>query len=298
MARPGGLASIPPCPSLAAGQAAARARPAPSPVAFDPSSEADRIVLDSYAPAGVIVDADLQIRRFRGRTGPYLEPGPGRVSFDLLRMAREGLAGELSSALREAKKGEAAVHRKGIRILRDDRVVAVGFDVIPMHSPTGEPSFLVLFQDMPQADKEAPGTEADRSAQDRRRPVSADRGVGAGAGRDEGVRPSRPRGQGIGERRAPLGQRGTAVYERGVAERQRGAGDSLGGSAVRQRGAADAERRAARSERPTRQAQRGADGQERRSCKKSMPRSTVARSNSEAPETTRLRSSTPCGSPS
>ena len=72
---------------------------------FDPSKEADRIVLDSYAPAGVIVDADLQIRRFRGRTGPYLEPGPGRVSFDLLRMAREGLAGELSSALREAKKG-------------------------------------------------------------------------------------------------------------------------------------------------------------------------------------------------
>ncbi len=61
-------------------------------------------MLDGYAPAGVIVDADLQIRRFRGRTGPYLEPGPGRVSFDLLRMAREGLAGELSSALQRSEE--------------------------------------------------------------------------------------------------------------------------------------------------------------------------------------------------
>ncbi len=171
-ARSGGLAPIPPVP-VPHGGSGGRRRPAPyhRRRTSIPPSEADRIVLDSYAPAGVIVDADLQIRRFRGRTGPYLEPGPGRVSFDLLRMAREGLAGELSSALREAKKGGTAVHRKGIRILRDDRVAAVGFDVIPMRSPTGEPSFLVLFHDMPPADKEAPATEARRLAQDRGRSV-------------------------------------------------------------------------------------------------------------------------------
>ena len=162
-ARSAGCAFIPPSPSLPVGQPAATPRPASSPVDFDPSREADRIVLDSYAPVGVIVDADLQIRRFRGRTGPYLEPGPGRVSFDLLRMAREGLAGELSGALREAKKCEATVHRREIRILRDGRVVAVGFDVIPITSPSGEASFLVLFHDMPQADKETPGTELERS---------------------------------------------------------------------------------------------------------------------------------------
>jgi two-component system, chemotaxis family, CheB/CheR fusion protein len=160
-ARSGGLAPIPPVPSPIAGQVVPISGPVPSPADFDSSKEADRIVLDGYAPAGVIVDADLQIRRFRGRTGPYLEPGPGRVSFDLLRMAREGLAGELSGALREAKKVGAVVHRKGVRILRDDRVAAVSFDVIPMRSPAGEASFLVLFRDVPQADKEAPATEAE-----------------------------------------------------------------------------------------------------------------------------------------
>jgi two-component system, chemotaxis family, CheB/CheR fusion protein len=154
--RPGGVAFVPPSPFRPAGEGVDTPSPVPQPVDFDPSTEADRIVLGSYAPVGVIVDADLQIRRFRGRTGPYLEPGPGRVSFDLLRMARGGLAGELSGALREATKDGIAVHRKGVRILRDDHVALVDFDVIPMRSPTGEPSFLVLFQDVPWVDKEAP----------------------------------------------------------------------------------------------------------------------------------------------
>ena len=157
VARSGGLAVIPPALLHPTSEGGTTPNPVSPLVDFDPSMEADRIVLGSYAPAGVIVDADLQIRRFRGRTGPYLEPGPGRVSFDLLRMAREGLAGELSGALREAKQGgAAAVHRSGVRILRDGRVAAVSLDVIPMQSPTGEPSFLVLFHDMPHSAKEAP----------------------------------------------------------------------------------------------------------------------------------------------
>jgi two-component system CheB/CheR fusion protein len=147
-ARPGDLGpvplSLPPRPN----KDAPTAPPTAPAVDFDPSTEADRIVLDGYAPAGVIVDADLQIRRFRGHTGAYLEPGPGRVSYDLLRMAREGLAGELKSALGEARRGGTTVRRRGVRILRDARVAVVGFDVIPMGSPSGEDSFLVLFHDL------------------------------------------------------------------------------------------------------------------------------------------------------
>jgi two-component system CheB/CheR fusion protein len=151
-ARPGSFAPLPLSPALRLGKETAAPVAGPPAADFDPSNEADRIVLDRYAPAGVIVDADLQVRRFRGHTGPYLEPGPGRVSYDLLRMAREGLSGELRAALREARKGGAAVHRRGIRILRDGRVAIVGFDVIPIGSPYGEDSFLVLFNDLPSGE--------------------------------------------------------------------------------------------------------------------------------------------------
>jgi hypothetical protein len=35
---------------------------------------ADEIVLHRYAPAGLIVNADLEILEFRGNTTPYLQP--------------------------------------------------------------------------------------------------------------------------------------------------------------------------------------------------------------------------------
>jgi two-component system CheB/CheR fusion protein len=179
------LAYVPPSLSRPAVRLTTTPVPVLSPAQFDPSQEADRIVLGSYAPVGVIVDADLQIRQFRGRIGPYLEPGPGRVSFDLLRMAREGLGGELTSALREVKKGAASVHRQGIRILRDDRVVTVGFDLEPIKSPSGEASFLVLFYDMPPADTVASGADIGRL------PESADEAAGRIAELEEEVAETR-----------------------------------------------------------------------------------------------------------
>ncbi|MHB0979520.1 MAG: chemotaxis protein CheB [Thermoleophilia bacterium] len=150
------IAAAPALP-FATGGGRAVVSPDASPPEFDLAREADRIVLDDYAPIGVIVDADLQIRQFRGSTNPYLQLAAGRASFDLVRMAREGLAGELRSALREvAKNGGVPVHREDIRILRDGDVAAVGFSVIPMKSPTGESSFLNLFRATPRARGERP----------------------------------------------------------------------------------------------------------------------------------------------
>ena len=140
---------IPPAPKPATPQSAAATSPAPVPPApFDLAREVERVLLESYAPAGVIVDADLQIREYRGNVEPYLRFTPGRASFDLVRMARNGLAGELRTALKEAGTHGAPVHRRGIRLLRDDQVSAVGFDVLPIKSPSGETVFLVLFLDM------------------------------------------------------------------------------------------------------------------------------------------------------
>ena len=45
---------------------------------FDVQKEADRIVLSQYAPAGLIVNENLQILHFRGQTSPYLSPSAGR----------------------------------------------------------------------------------------------------------------------------------------------------------------------------------------------------------------------------
>ncbi|TMI26057.1 protein-glutamate O-methyltransferase CheR [Candidatus Bathyarchaeota archaeon] len=66
--------------------------------------EADRILLTRYSPASAIVNGDLEIVQFRGRTGAFLEPAPGKASLNILKMARQGLMTDLRLALDKAKR--------------------------------------------------------------------------------------------------------------------------------------------------------------------------------------------------
>jgi len=66
--------------------------------------EADRITINLFAPPGVLINADLQVLQFRGSTSAFLEPPVGKASFDVLKMAREGLMLPLRSAPRSTKR--------------------------------------------------------------------------------------------------------------------------------------------------------------------------------------------------
>src|SRR5258706_6843958 len=54
-------------------------------------AEVSRVLMDRFAPPGVVVDNDMQIVQFRGQTGAFLEPAQGEASLNLLKMAHEGL---------------------------------------------------------------------------------------------------------------------------------------------------------------------------------------------------------------
>ena len=66
--------------------------------------EADRALLGRYAPAGVIVNEQLEVLEFRGDTHLYLHNSPGEANLSFLRMAREGIASELAAAFRKRKR--------------------------------------------------------------------------------------------------------------------------------------------------------------------------------------------------
>jgi two-component system CheB/CheR fusion protein len=107
--------------------------------------EADRITLTRFAPAGVIINEDMEILEFRGDTSTYLKPAPGKASLHLLKMAREGLLVELHSAIKHVLKENIPTHREGIRMSDADRI---SFEVLPLVS-SGQRCFLILFQRMP-----------------------------------------------------------------------------------------------------------------------------------------------------
>ena len=118
--------------------------------------EADRLILERYGPAGVVVNADMEIVQFRGKTGPYLEPTPGVASLNLLRMAREGLAPALRQAIQRAAKSGGPVKAEGLRVKVNGGIREVGVEVIPL-APAEEETgcyHLILFVEAPlrQAD--------------------------------------------------------------------------------------------------------------------------------------------------
>jgi two-component system, chemotaxis family, CheB/CheR fusion protein len=78
--------------------------------------EVDRIVLSQYAPVGVTIDTNLEIVQFRGQTSAYLEPSPGKASFNLLKMAKPELRLELQSAIRRAQQQEQSIECRGLKI--------------------------------------------------------------------------------------------------------------------------------------------------------------------------------------
>jgi two-component system, chemotaxis family, CheB/CheR fusion protein len=111
--------------------------------------QADRIVLNQYAPVGVIVNDELEILQFRGQTSSYLQPAPGKASFNLLKMAKEGLGLELRTAIHLAKRQEMPVTKENLQIRENDRIRQIKIDVIPFKVAAIKASyFLVLFEDI------------------------------------------------------------------------------------------------------------------------------------------------------
>src|SRR5213078_2011312 len=125
---------------------------------IDWQREADRLVLGQYAPPGVLVNDNLNIVQFRGETGAYLKPAAGEASFDVLKMAREGLFLDLRSAIAECREHNAEARREGVRVHDDSVVRRVNLRVIPVTARAGnEHCFLILFE-------EASSPERGRSA--------------------------------------------------------------------------------------------------------------------------------------
>jgi len=113
---------------------------------FNAQREADRICVSQFAPPGVLVNAEGQVLQFRGATGAFLEPPTGKASFDILKMAREGLVLPLRTAFQEAKRDNKSVRGEAAKVRQESGTRTVSLQVIPLRN-LKEPCFLILFED-------------------------------------------------------------------------------------------------------------------------------------------------------
>ena len=111
---------------------------------------ADETVLANFMPQSVLVNEKLDIVQFRGATELWLVPPSGKPSFNILKMAREGLAFELRNILHLAQKTKKPALKSAVFFKVNNVQYYVDIQAVPMKD-TSEPYFLVVFQNVTPA---------------------------------------------------------------------------------------------------------------------------------------------------
>jgi two-component system CheB/CheR fusion protein len=130
----------------------------------------ERALLQQYAPPGAVVNERGDIFYLHGRTGKYLEPAPGDAAMNILKMAREGLRRDLTTALHKAVSLREPVRHPGLKIKTNGDFTVVNLTVRPLpadpNSDAAAKLFLVAFEDSQAADPapEKPAVDAGETA--------------------------------------------------------------------------------------------------------------------------------------
>lgn len=116
---------------------------------FDLSREVEKLLMSRFAPAGVVINENMDIVQFRGRTGAYLEPPPGEASLNILKMAREDLMLELNSVIRKVLSKGDTVRKEGVKLKRDGKRHVINIEALPINAGgQTERFFLVVFDEV------------------------------------------------------------------------------------------------------------------------------------------------------
>lgn len=111
------------------------------------TAKIDKIMLESFTQAGLLVDSNMQILEFRGKTTRYLQPEAGPASLKLSKMAENSLMPDIYLAIQDAKKHKRRVDKNNITHIRENKEYLVNITVIPVNEPSdSEVRFLIVFE--------------------------------------------------------------------------------------------------------------------------------------------------------
>jgi two-component system CheB/CheR fusion protein len=109
----------------------------------------EQTFLQQLAPVGALVNAHGDLLYLQGRTGLYLEPTPGEAGIsNILKMAREGLRRDLTSALHKAANSRDTVRVAGLRVKTNSHFTWINLSVCPvLTGALDSPLYLVMLED-------------------------------------------------------------------------------------------------------------------------------------------------------
>jgi two-component system CheB/CheR fusion protein len=123
---------------------------------FNIAEIVNKILLRNYTPACVVVNEKYDVLYVHGQTGKYLELPTGPLKMNITDMARQGLKGELASALRTAFLKDQETSFSKIEVKQDDKIQLVDLKVSPIAGMEGRQRLCsVMFQSVTSDELEA-----------------------------------------------------------------------------------------------------------------------------------------------
>ena len=116
----------------------------------------EQALLQQVALSGALINDQGDILYLHGRTGQYLELVPGEPGVNnILKMAREGLRRELTTALHQAVTSQETLRCPGLRVRTERGIVGVNLTIRPVKggagAVVGAPLYLVVLEYVPES---------------------------------------------------------------------------------------------------------------------------------------------------
>lgn len=110
----------------------------------------EQLMLQTYAPASVLISGFGDIIYITGRTGKYLEPAAGKAKMNIYIMAREGLNHKLPEAIRKAKQNYEPIFLYDLKVGTEKDYQIVDVTVQQIEKPESlKGNIIVVFSDVP-----------------------------------------------------------------------------------------------------------------------------------------------------
>lgn len=109
----------------------------------------ETILQKSNTPPCAIIDDDCNIVYIHGHIGRYLEPPEGKISVNILQMARPGLKTVLSNAIRKVAIHKQEIYKRGLQIDSDRLQITINLSIKPILEQGVMPGLMmVVFEEV------------------------------------------------------------------------------------------------------------------------------------------------------
>jgi two-component system, chemotaxis family, CheB/CheR fusion protein len=124
---------------------------------------ADQLLLQQFAPAGVLVNDQGDILYISGRTGKYLEPAAGKANLNVFVMLREGLRNDFHLAFHQAIRKKETVELRNLKVGTNGSTQTLHMSIQYIEKPEAlRGSLMIVFTDVPGHPEPIPAAKRTR----------------------------------------------------------------------------------------------------------------------------------------